>query len=249
MSDNKDKKAAEEEVRQSLENLLLNDVPPMPVVAGMEEIANKAQHPSTRSMNFYKVKDDITLESKKILRSIVNFYLSTDMIKKNEYVRYKRTIDEMTLSKLLFSMKTSEHVMIKILEEIDIGNMNPSMIKAFTEIQSQHQSLIKMQGLYMVQMEEAYKKVYEDQKKIDMETGDQPNDIEHETRLPTGEPVKVRGTKDLMRNIRIIVDQSPIEDIQFESLTDPSRRPESPVEGPDIKEDDNTPTEVDDYFN
>ena len=52
-------------------------------------------------------------------------------MKEVEYAKYKQMIDEMTLSSLIFQLKSSEYVSMKILEQIDddesISSLNSSI--------------------------------------------------------------------------------------------------------------------------
>ena len=40
-------------------------------------------------------------------------------------IKQKSVVDKITVSNLLFQMKTAEHAIIKLLEEIDNGNLHP----------------------------------------------------------------------------------------------------------------------------
>lgn len=243
MSDNKDK--TQNIIRKQLEDMLLGGEQIDEAAMKDKPIANdsdqdplaKVQHPNTKSMDFYKVKEDAELESKKLLNTVIDFYLDAKIIKKNEYVKYKKAVDSMSLSNILFSLKTTEHAIIKLMEEIDMGNIHPRIFEVLAQLQNQLMSTVKMQAAFAITLETGYKNIKDDHDRIEYQkTLDKgtPGDDDIKT-IGEGDSLKVRGTKGLMLSIK-----SKIKDEEDgtvpetkQRLTDPHNRPANPMSATD----------------
>jgi len=241
-SKRKSEKDAQDVIRQQLENMLLNsdqisdsDLKASPIVnEGDQNPLQKVQHPETQKMEFYKVKDDIEIESRKLLKSVMDFYLDAKIVKKNEYVKYKKAVDEMTLSNLIFSLKTTQHAIIKLMEEIDMGNTHPRIFEVLGQLQGQMMTVVKHQAAYMITLEEGYKKVRDDFDRMEyMNSLDKDKNM-GKPELGSGDNLKVRGTKNLMLEIRNRVEDAKYEEVKDEDkktrLTDPYNRPPNPMD-------------------
>lgn len=260
MADEKKKKLndVQDQVRKQLEDLLLDtgnvdpDENKMPVAndSGSGDLP-KAQHPSTKTMDYYKVKGEVEDESKKILKGVIDFYLEAKVIKQSDYVKYRKKIDEMTVSNILFSLKTCQHAIIKLLEDIDMGNLHPRIFEVFGQLQNQMMVIVKHQAAYMVTLEEGYKKIQEDHSRIEQQRMIESGGNDTIDKLDGGK-IRTRGTKALMEGLK------KIEDVKFEeskdekkiSLTDPMNRPENTIEGhiKPLDEDDESFAVDDDMF-
>ena len=245
MSEKKDN--TQDNIRKQLEEMLLGGeqiddagMKDKPVVNGDEQDPlAKVQHPNTRSMDFYGVRDEVEGESKKLLKSVIDFYLDAKMIKKNEYVKYKKAVDEMTLSNIMFSLKTTQHAIIKLMEEIDMGNLHPRIFEVLAQLQTQMMVVVKHQAAYMITVEEGYKKVKEDNDRIEyqktLDKGDGDGEMK---KIGDGEALKIRGTKGLMLSIKSKIEDAKVEgetrnDESKVRLTDPHNRPENPMNAGD----------------
>lgn len=231
----KQDKNLQDEIRNNLESILKSTNPGSEVSLDGEGAAvpAKLQHPNTRSMDFYGVKDELEKEAKKILKSVMEFYVDKKIINKDEYIRAKKQVDEMSLSNILFSLKTCQHAIIKLLEEIDMGSMHPRNFEVLAALNAQLMSVVKHQAAFMVTLEEGYKKVKHDHDAIEGEK--QKTEDGTGTLLDsTGEtilPLKVRGTKQLMEGLQSNLKKIKTDDINPDEvrLTDPKIRPENVV--------------------
>ena len=270
MEEDKKKKSSKEnakdvqtQVRKQLEDLLLtgeslpNDATTSGPIANDADQGplSKVQHPSTRNMDFYEVKGGIENESKKILKSVIEFYLDAKIIKKNEYIRFKQKVDEMTLSNIMFTLTTCQHAIIKLMEEIDMGNLHPRIFEVLAQLQGQQMSIVKHQAAYMITLEEGYKKIKDDYDRVEMQKEIDAERGRDQTIDKLEGPVKSRGTKALMegiqKNLKESADSDEDENEDYEEikicLTDPNSRPENPMTfGKTIdKLDDENPLEID----
>ena len=231
------KKEAQENIRASLEAMLLGDeksdiAKASDIVDG--EVA-KLQHPDNKTMDFYAVKEETESTAKKVLASVMTFYLTKKMIKKDDYVRFKSSIDEMNMSNLQFSLRTTQHAIIKMLQEIDMGNTHPRIFEVLATLNGQLANAVKHMASYMLTLEEGYKKIRDDKQSIERDnnmSGEEEIDTDTIEQIQTPEtdlPSKVRGTKGLMQCIqdnkaaRMAVDVPVQEIVTAKRLTDPGK--------------------------
>ena len=239
------KDEAQDNIRKQLEDMLLGGEQIDEKSVNEKPIANneeqgplaKVQHPETKSMNFYSVKEDVEGESKKLLKSVIDFYLDAKVIKKNEYIKYKKAVDEMTLSNIIFSLKTTQHAIIKLMEEIDMGNIHPRIFEVLAQLQNQMMVVVKHQAAYMITLEEGYKKIKDDNDRVEYQKTLDKNkdDSDDPKELGEGESLKLRGTKGLMLSIKSKIEDAKIEEVPEtkQRLTDPYNRPANPMDAGD----------------
>lgn len=209
---------------------------------------DKIDHPNSEPMNIHAERIQLEKEAKKVLNSVMKFYVDQKYIKKNDYVIAKKKIDEMALSSIMFSLKFTQLAMIKLLEDIDMGNTHPRNFEALATLNNQLMSTIKHQAAYMVTLEEGYKKQQHDNTMVEEMRKIQP---EEETIDKLDGPVKVRGTKNLMETIQTkLIEDAKYEDKKEEKprLTDPGVRPANPLEDIAPKDKDKSGDENGDYF-
>lgn len=245
MSKKKSEKEIQEEIANNLKSLLGDDpilkpqapAPPQPKGSTPVQIDGDGidngmlTHPNAQPMNLHEAKDEAQRDAKKTLKSLIDFYLGAKMIKKNDYAKFKQRIDEMSLSNMMFAIKTAQLAVIKLLEEIDMGNTHPRNFEALVSLNGQMMNMIKHQQALFVTMEEGYKKIKQDQ--IQLESEDRTEDVPSEDVTILDGSFKSRGTKMLMQNLRKTIEtgvengQAPIE--HAPRLTDAHNRPENKV--------------------
>jgi len=188
------------EMRDELERLISQDANDIKTLVSQAEKILPAR-PQTGFLNYHEVKEVSDNKATDIVDAIANFYLDTRIIKEIPYVREKNGVDKITVSNLLFQMKTAEHAIIKLLEEIDNGNTHPRTFEVLASLQRSKMEIVKHLAQFMVIMEQNYKNLKEDYrvKKAESSESLQEGDItiEHsETQT------QFRGTKGLMDVIR-----------------------------------------------
>jgi len=152
-------------------------------------------------LDYHRVKDESDDTSKNIVDSIAEFYLDKDIIKEIPYVRQKNSVDKITVSNLLFQMKTAEHAIIKLLEEIDNGNTHPRTFEVLASLQRSKMEIVKHLAQFMVIMEQNYKNLKEDYriKKSEEPTSLSPGDYSVESE---GSGTQFRGSRGLVELLR-----------------------------------------------
>lgn len=227
----------QDDIRRGLESILGDEALQNPQSGNViidnstGTLGDSLQHPNAEPMNLHELKDEAQKDAKKTLRTLIDFYLGSKMIKKNEYAKYKQRIDEMSLSNMMFAIRTAQLAVIKLLEDIDMGNTHPRNFEALVSLNGQMMNMIKHQQALFVTMEEGYKKIKNDQTEI--EGQDKVEDVSSEDVTVLAGSFKSRGTKLLMQNLRkTIKTTSDNADNASESvprLTDARNRPENSI--------------------
>ena len=233
---NHDELEKEKKVANNLESLLFNmedrDEKKKQILGGVLE----DMKPTGVKMNFSTVQSESAKEAKDILNSVIKFYLSKEMSEDEEYVTSKKKIDELTLTSIIFSLKTVQYSTVKLLEEIDLGNTNPRVFEALAQLQNQMMNIVKHQAAYTISLQENYKQLKRDSETVSpkqlKESGKSNNLLESGIG-----GIKARGTKDLMNNLENSVSFVDMPSAQEDRLTDPKNRPDAP-EYAKVKKDD-----------
>lgn len=167
-------------------------------------------------LDYYEVKEEIDEETNNIILSVAEFYLTEEIVADVEYVKQKTKVDHMMVSSLLFQMKTAEHAIIKLLGEIDDGNMAPRMFEVLASLQKSKMEIVKHLAQFMIIMENNYKGLKDDYRIKEAETGNDEND----EREVSG--FKMRGSKQLLQALQEVSEEITDEDI--ENITKQSKR-------------------------
>jgi hypothetical protein len=140
------------------------------------------------------------------------------------HVEFKKKVDAMNLSSMMFQLKSAQHAITKILEEIDLGNMHPRLFEVLAQLQSQIMQMPKDYQAYLEKMEQNYKKtrIEVDEKKhsqgivMDQSSGDSGFYVSN-TAVTQDGGLKSRGTRGIMEGLRDIIG-SEVVDVKPEVL-------------------------------
>ena len=170
-------------------------------------------------LDYETVKIDSDSTAKNIVDSIAEFYLNMNIITEIPYVTQKNLVDKITVSNLLFQMKTAEHAIIKLLEEIDSGNTHPRTFEVLSSLQRSKMEIVKHLAQFMVIMEQNYKNLREDYR---IKIAEDPNTGvgDYSDVTESGNPMQMRGTKGLMEMIREAVPEKRAEATIKKETTD-----------------------------
>jgi len=211
----KPEKIVQEQIKASLDSILLDEMLDIESVRPHELPRMK----TTDVMNFTEVTQSTGTDAKSLMDSIVKFYLDENLIDQTSYVDYKKKIDSMNISSMMLQLKTAQHAITKLLEEIDLGMANPRMFEVLAQLQSQIMQMPKDYQNYMEKMEESYKRIGKEMESktnsgaiaLDSPSGDVYSGVKPGVTESGG--IKVRGTKSLMEGLRDILG-AEIEDIK-----------------------------------
>jgi hypothetical protein len=176
-----------------LEGLSTPDIPPIKPV---------------RIMNFDTTKAEVESEAKKLLGSLVKFYLDRNAIEEDDFARYKAKIDVLNISTMAFTIRSAMHGITKLMDEIDAGGSQymARNYEVLSQLQAQLFAMPEKFQKYVNEMEKSYKNHAQEKSKKEA-SGDAMllNDNGEEASIPgilNGGNVKIRGNKELMENIQ-----------------------------------------------
>ena len=196
-----EEKKREMAIKDELETMLSDGIDDN-LIFDIESIKN-IPAPNTTFMDYVKVKAYSDNNADHIVNSISVFYLTADIVDEIEYIKQKITVDKITLSNLLFQMKTAEHAIIKILEDIDNGNLSPRTFEVLSALQRSKMDIVKQFQHFMVVMENNYKSLKEDYR---VKKSDEPKQIEEsEYSNDPNASYQMRGTRQLIETLREVV--------------------------------------------
>lgn len=198
-------KEQELKVKKQLDEILLADE----MLNGLDSPEIPPIKP-VRIMNFDVAKAEVETEAKSLLGSLVKFYLDRDMLKQDDYASYRAKIDAMNISTMAFTIRTAQHAITKLMDEIDAGGQYQARnFEVLGQLQSQMMSMPEKFQKYMAEMEKTYRALNTEMVKKD----DSPlvvGENGEEAQIPgilDGGTVKVRGNRTLMEGLQNIIKQ------------------------------------------
>lgn len=216
MADRKTLRSQADEIRNELDSLIGDDES----LEGIIDI--DPQLPANRQpvFNFMDVKGNADKQAKKTIDALMKFYLDSDIIEHNEYVKAKRKMDEMTMSSLVYQLQAGERALTRLLETIEDGDMAPRMFEVLATLQKSMLDIIKSQTMYLMATEESMKRIARDSELYQEKTNRQVT--EEAGGGDKGNGNIQRGTKDLMAAIQASIAGSNVEDAEVEETEDSS---------------------------
>tara|TARA_R110000868_G_scaffold141780_9_gene358572 strand:+ start:15096 stop:15716 length:621 start_codon:yes stop_codon:yes gene_type:complete len=161
------------------------------------------------AVDYDEMKVAATNDSKKLMNSLLKFYLSNELIQKSDYIQAKAKIDMMTQAGLIKQLQVSERSIDTLMRLIDTGEMTPRMFEVLGGLQKTMLDIMKHQTLHMMAAEENMKKLKRD---IDIYQDAPSKTIEVQADKTT-----TRGTRNLMREIQAELNPDQIEETDFDS--------------------------------
>ena len=136
--------------------------------------------------------------AEKVMTSLLRLYLSDGFISKSEFVQAKVAMDSMTLGKIMNQMEVSERAINVLMENIELGDVNPKLFDALGNLQRTFIDLVKTQTNYIMNTENEYEKLA-----LDKDTS--VNAVETtSSAAEISSGYKSSSQKDLMRMIRSV---------------------------------------------
>ena len=161
----------------------------------------------SQTLNFNKVPstvskyDMMTLEqsrarAKSVMESLLKVYLSDNYISKSEYLQAKVNLDAMTLGNIINQMEISQRAIQILMDNIEIGDVNPKLFDALGKLQGTFIGLVRAQTNYIMNASDEYEKIALDK--------DTTVDVAPSTAKEISSGFKSSSQKDLMRMIRTV---------------------------------------------
>ena len=189
---------SKDKFRDSIGDLLSELPDEVPGLSETPELP-KVRVESTQGVALTRAKG----KAKKVMSSLLKFYLSEEIIAEHEYIQAKSQLDEYALGMLIRQMENSEIAISTLMDTINEGDVSPRMFEVLSDLQRTLLDIIKSQTMYMVAIEENAKKTSRD---IDVYHGNSDTSSKQSG-------VKSRGTKDLMRALQETINEEDIQDV------------------------------------
>lgn len=192
MSDNKDI------IRDSIADLLAdNDVNLIDDIDSQTLTFNKV--PSTVSKSEMITLEQSRSKAKGVMEALLKVYLSDNFISKSEYAQAKVNLDAMTLGNIMNQMEISQRAINILMDNIEIGDINPKLFDALGKLQGTFIDLVRTQTTYIMNASDEYEKLALDK--------DTVADASPSTAKEISTGFKSNSQKDLMRLIRNVSDK------------------------------------------
>ena len=152
MSDNKDI------IRDSIADLLAdNDVNLIDDIDSQTLTFNKV--PSTVSKSEMITLEQSRSKAKGVMEALLKVYLSDNFISKSEYAQAKVNLDAMTLGNIMNQMEISQRAINILMDNIEIGDINPKLFDALGKLQGTFIDLVRTQTTYIMNASDEYEKI------------------------------------------------------------------------------------------
>jgi hypothetical protein len=194
-------KEQKEIIRDSISELLMdNDIDLSNDISD-----NTLTFQKTQTINYYDggALAKAKLKAEKVMNTLLKLYMSDGFISKSEYIQAKVNLDSMTLGKIMNQMEVSEAAIQVLMDNIQMGDVNPKLFDALGNLQRTFIDLVKTQTAYIENAEMEYKKIAQE-KEI---TSDDVIDRDNKNEISTG-GLKSSNQRELMQLIRNTVDSS-----------------------------------------
>ena len=192
-------KEQKEIIRDSISDLLMeNDIDLSSDISDNTLTFQKAQ-----TINYYDGGALVKAKAKaeKVMNTLLKLYMSDGFISKSEYIQAKVNLDSMTLGKIMNQMEVSEAAIQVLMDNIQMGDVNPKLFDALGNLQRTFIDLVKTQTAYIENAEMEYKKIAQE-KEVSAD-----DVIERDTKneISSG-GLKSSNQRELMQLIRNTVD-------------------------------------------
>jgi hypothetical protein len=211
----KPEKIIEEKIKASLDSIIMQESLDSIIEGDTTELPRLK---NSSLMNYDEEKSTAFTEAKNLLDSLTDFYVDPDKMGGADHLEQKKKIDALNISAMMFQLKSAQHAITKILEEIEFGNTNPRLFDTLVQLQGQIMRMPKEYQDYTDKMEQGYKMLRNeiDEKNhvngISMKKSDDDLYISSSDTSETG-TIKSRGTKNMMEGIRELLG-GEIEDVR-----------------------------------
>jgi hypothetical protein len=190
---------------------------------GIDAIAGEEVLPKLKAiapLDYDIVKGEADKKASDIVEAVILMYLPQEFVTDQEYVFQKMEVDKLTVSNLLFQMKTAEHAIKKLLEEIDGGTVQARMFEVLASLQKSKMEIVKHLAAFMVTMENNYKNLkYDWNNLVEKRAEALP---EGTLEIPEESAAKFRGTKSLMTMVQGYMEEAKNRNSNepFQDITD-----------------------------
>jgi hypothetical protein len=171
-----------------------------------EDLVELAPEPLI-SVNFDDLKKQCEKDARKMIKNAISFMIPLDMIRENKYLKDKFNVDVMSLSGMIYQLKSNEIVQKTLMEQISLGMAHPRMFEVYAGMSKTLGDLNKQLLQTVEAIKETYKGFKEDVREKRTEAigpGTTTNGM-----LTSGDgSIITRGTKELINRVKAVKNQN-----------------------------------------
>jgi hypothetical protein len=129
----KPEKVVQERIKANLDSILMEEN------LEIESLTtdNLPRMKTTEIMDFQAQIQSTGTDSRDLLESLAKFYVDQNLIDESEFLEYKKKIDAMNVGSMMLQIKTAQHAITKLVEEIDLGSASARMFEVLAQLQAQ----------------------------------------------------------------------------------------------------------------
>lgn len=189
MSDSKD--IARESIDAILQDNFSSDLIPTDTDSKLPAFS------TTKAVDYTDLKNKSVNKAKRLMNSLLHFYLSEELISKNDYIAARAKIEMSTMANLIQQMEISERAITILMNEIDGGSVSPRLFEVLGGLQKTMLEIMKHQTLQILATEESMKKL-----KRDIDIYEDDSSGKPKKQISSGNGNIIRGSRDLMKEIQ-----------------------------------------------
>ena len=122
-------------------------------------------------------------KAQNIVLSCMKLYFDAKIISKNEFMAAKASVTTSNIKTLFRQIRVSEHMIDKIVNGIDSGDMNPRLFEVAGQLQSNIVDMLKNVQLHVISMQEEFRRMQGELPKQDI--NDDTINIDNDTKIYT----------------------------------------------------------------
>ena len=98
-------------------------------------------------------------KAQKIVLSCMKLYFDAKILSQNEFMQAKAAVTTSNIKTLFRQIKIGEHMIDKIVNGIDAGDMNPRLFEVAGQLQSNIVDMLKNVQLHVISMQEEFRRM------------------------------------------------------------------------------------------
>tara|TARA_R110000796_G_scaffold192641_1_gene309286 strand:+ start:2710 stop:3282 length:573 start_codon:yes stop_codon:yes gene_type:complete len=110
-------------------------------------------------LNLPELNNQTKAKAQKIVISCMKLYFDSKIITKNEFMQAKAAVTTGNIKTLFRQIKIAEHMVDKIVNGIDGGDMNPRLFEVAGQLQSNIIDMLKNVQLHVISMQEEFRRM------------------------------------------------------------------------------------------
>jgi hypothetical protein len=164
-------------------------------------------------VDFVELREECQKEAQTMIANAITFMIPPEMMAANEYIKDKINMDVMTLSGMVYQLRTNEVMQRTLMEQINQGQAQPRMFEVFSGMSKTIGELNKQLIQTIEAIKETYKGFKSDVKERQTEElGPATTQAPGGLLTTSAGNVVTRGTKELINNVKKIKKDQAIDD-------------------------------------